>query len=136
MQYVTIQILLKINKYEKLCEALQKHVNHLKYENQRLTQIISKNDISKNTSKESQTPILLTKPSNIYHTDDEDLAHETEWIVQKHKKRTSKKRKAESSPELETSSQASKSLKTQELPFIINQKRNTKNNSPQLPLLY
>lgn len=34
-----------------------------------------------------------------YHTDEEELARETDWIVQKSRKNKNKKRKAASSPE-------------------------------------
>lgn len=112
-------IIERLIKFEKLCETLQKQVDDLKIENQRLKESLTSNAKSNDLHME-----IETAPATEFHTDEEELARETEWILQKNKKRTTKKRKAESSPEMDSSAQTSKLVKDKT-------KENTK--KPKLP---
>lgn len=89
-------------KYGKLGDILQKEVDDLRNKNQ----IISKNVIS-NIPKESKATQILTKFTNVYHTN-EELAYETEWIVHMNIKRSSRKRKEEISLRLQNLSKIQK----------------------------
>lgn len=109
----------KLNRFEKLCEALQKQVEDLKLENQRLKESLMSNAKSHDPPMETET-----SPEGEFHTDEEELERETEWILQKNKKRNPKKRKAEGSPEMDSSAQTSNLVKNKS-------KENTK--KPKLP---
>lgn len=110
-------IISRLNMFEKMCENLQKQVEHLKKENQLLKDSLNAN---------GRSEINLSKPvtENVmdYHTDEEELARETDWILCKGKKKASKKRKAESSPDIESVS----------VP-IVKPKPKVKANKPKLP---
>ena len=64
-------IIEKLNSFEKLCETLQKQVDDLKLENQRLKDSLMKN-------VKSHVPLVEIPTEIVYHTDEEELAQETE----------------------------------------------------------
>lgn len=87
-------ILEKLKRFESMCNELQKQVNELKVENTNLKRTIS---------TLTQEKPLKSVPAVIdFHTDEEELERETDWILSKSKKnkKGSKKRKVESSPEI------------------------------------
>ncbi|KAL5282121.1 hypothetical protein ACFFRR_005395 [Megaselia abdita] len=110
----------KLKKFEKMCEALQKEGNDLKIE-----KALKKNE--KNNENDLQMEIEASSVDD-YHTDEDEFAREIEWILRKNKKKNSKKRKAESSPEMDTSVKSYKGLVTV---IKANQKEYSKN--PKLP---
>ncbi|KMQ83939.1 nucleic-acid-binding protein from transposon x-element, partial [Lasius niger] len=99
-------ILEKLNQFEKLCETLQKEVNDLKVENQRLKDSLLLSEKSNDVSMKG------TEIVNEFHTDEEELALETDWILKKNRKKNAKKRKAESSPEMDNTVITSKPSKS------------------------
>lgn len=99
-------IIERLNHFEKLCQTLQKQVNELKSENQRLQESLIIKEKNKDLPMETATPV-----TGEFHTDEEELEHETDWILHKNKKKNIKKRKAECSPELDTSVETSKSVR-------------------------
>lgn len=112
-------IIEKLNKFEKLCETLQKQVDDLKLENQRLKESLT------SKAKDTDPPMDIETPSvTEFHTDEEELARETEWILQRNKKRNAKKRKAEHSPEVDIPTQSSK---------LTKEKNHNINKKPKLP---
>lgn len=114
----------RMNSYEKLCQSLQKQVDELKLENQRLKESLTKNDKSSCVPMESTNSIE-------FHTDEEELAQETKWILQKNKNKSSRKRKAESSPGMET---PVKSSKTNKETLIFSKSKQIENSKkPKLP---
>lgn len=80
------EILKKLKMFENMCENLQKQVDDLKKENHELK-------ISLQQFTDQNTP----KPAE-FHTDEEELARETDWILNKPRK--AKKRKADRSPDI------------------------------------
>lgn len=84
-------ILERLNTYEKMCESLQKQVDDLWSENQRLKESLIEKD-------KIDLP-MRTEPSieEEYKTDEEELHREIDWILKKKKK--SNKRKRLESPE-------------------------------------
>lgn len=82
-------IIEKMNMFEKMCEDMKKQIHELTLENLSLKEALS---------------IYVNKEQMEFHTDEEELARETQtetdWILQKSKKKNSKKRKAEESPEV------------------------------------
>ena len=78
-------LLERIRMLESLCENMKLEVASLKEENQKLKTQNNKDNKIENANR------------TIYETDEEKVAAETGWIVEKRK---SKKRKAESSPEI------------------------------------
>lgn len=83
----------KLFELESLCEKLQRELSTLKEENLRLK--------GNPYPNQCQTPKGTKPKSNFeYLTDEEELTRETDWIVKKSKNNRSKKRKAESSPEV------------------------------------
>ena len=84
----------KINNLEKLCESLKRKIDDLTSENQRLKSLIDK--------KITDMPMETDSAKDEFHTDEEELARETDWILKKNKKRESKKRKAIHSPEMDS----------------------------------
>lgn len=107
----------RLNMFEKRCEALQNQVNELLIENQKLKESLSKN------AKDIDLPMEIETPAaSEFHTDEEELARETEWIVHKNKKKNPKKRKLNSSPEGDISNKPSKRkaiVKKPKLPPVI-----------------
>lgn len=102
----------RLNMFEKMCEGLTKQVEDLQKENQLLKDSLQIKQRSESHHKEPDE----------YHTDEDELARETDWILCKSKKRDPKKRKAESSPELEP-----------EPVRIVNSKPKVNKNKPKLP---
>lgn len=84
----------KLKNIELLVLQLNKEIATLKKENNKLQEIQNsqKPDIQDN-AKDSRN-----KGEQQYFTDEEELERETEWVLKK--KRPSKKRKAETSPEI------------------------------------
>ena len=96
----------RLSMLEKMCETLRKQVDDLQLENQRLKDSLRKNSKENYILNENKNSMEVE-----FITDEEELAHETEWIVQKNKnkrKNNPKKRKAESSPEMDTSTKSPK----------------------------
>lgn len=120
-------IIEKLNTFEKLCASLQKQVDDLKLENQRLK------DSLRSNAKDNDIPSdIKTTTVSEYCTDEEELAYETEWILRKDKrKKNPKKRKAESSPEMDVSVQSSKPVK--ETFKVSKTKDNEIAKKPKLP---
>lgn len=118
-------IIERLNMFEKMCEALQKQVDDLKSENQSLKEALMKNEKYNDLQMEIETPSVIE-----FHTDEEELARETEWILSKNKKKNTKKRKAESSPEMDISLKCSKLVRESET-LIPNQNKLAK--KPKLP---
>lgn len=106
-----------------MCEALQKQVDDLKIENQKLKEALKKNEKNNDLQMEIEASSV-----DDYHTDEDELARETEWILRKNKKKNSKKRKAESSPEMDTSVKSSKGLVT-----VIKANQKEYSKKPKLP---
>lgn len=81
---------IQLSNIEKTTLELMNEVKALKIENEKL-----KNALQAEETNEMEQGALE------YHTDEEELRIETDWILkQKRKKRPAKKRKAESSPEI------------------------------------
>lgn len=110
-------IISRLSMFEKMCENLQKQVEDLQKENQLL-----KNSLKINKRREThlKDPGIPSTPE--FHTDEEELARETDWILCKSKKKNTKKRKAESSPEIEP-----------EPVRIVKSKPKVNTNKPKLP---
>ena len=85
----TNMLLRKLQSLETICQNLNCEISALKAENRQLKMGISNPESSLNENQ---------KVDVHYITDEDDLATETEWII---KKRPSKKRKAETSPEIQ-----------------------------------
>lgn len=107
----------RLNMFEKMCENLKKQVDDLTIENRRLKESLKNNDHVKNSSTERELPTTME-----FNTDEEELALETEWTLNKNKKKPTKKRKAESSPELEP-----------QRVTVLKLKQNEKAKNPKLP---
>ena len=88
----TNMLLRKLQSLETICQNLNCEISALKAENRQLKMGISNPESSFNGNQ---------KVDVHYITDEDDFATETEWII---KKRTSKKRKAETSPEIQNKS--------------------------------
>lgn len=117
-------IIEKLNMFERLCETLQKQVNDLKTENQRLRESITNNVIN---------PMEIATVGE-FQTDEEELAQETEWILHKNKKKNvTKKRKAESPPDIEKFTKSSKSASVQETVVVMKTKDKPLSKTPKLP---
>lgn len=104
----------RLNSLEKLCEQLQKQVTELTNENERLKTLMIKNkdkEIPMETEVVNIENVSTEKVAE-FHTDEDELVRETDWILQRNKKRNHKKRKAEYSPEMDTSNKSI--LKTNE----------------------
>lgn len=114
----------RMKMFEKLCETLKQEIDDLKIENQRLKDSLTKNARCIDTPKDVSTP-----PVREYHTDEDELAQETERVQLKKKK--TKKRKAESSPEIESSVEALSEVKETTKVSITNAKEHVK--KPKLP---
>ena len=88
----TNMLLRKLQSLETICQKINSEIFALKAENRQLEMGISNPESSLNENQ---------KVDVHYITDEDDLATETEWII---KKRPSKKRKAETSPEIQNKS--------------------------------
>jgi hypothetical protein len=107
----------RMNMLERMCEALKKQVDDLQIENQKLKATLTIKEYDNNHPAESKSPTVTE-----FHTDEEELALETEWIRNKIKRKPNKKRKAESSPELES-----------EVVTVDKPKQNVIDKRPKLP---
>lgn len=96
---------LKLQEVQQVCFQLKNELRILREENLKLTACKQVQFISDHSENNEQQPV--------FETDEEELAKETEWIRQKNKR--SKKRKAESSPELISND---KSLPKKPIPTI------------------
>jgi hypothetical protein len=108
-EYDITSIIERLDMFEKMCADLKKQVDDLTIENQRLKKSLMENE--KMLPMEIET-IPVTEE---FCTDEEELAYEinkeTDWILKKGKKKNPKKRKAESSPDLDISDKSPEKLK-------------------------
>jgi Associated with zinc fingers len=96
----TLQPFYRLWQCEKTArEKLEKLVASLQESIKKLERRVSKPKPDFDTTASTSTNIPNPPPQVQYFTDDEELQRETDWILKKNKKRPSKKRKMESSPE-------------------------------------
>ncbi len=120
----------RLQKMEQLFAKLSEEITYLKQENEKLK-------INRDSEDTSKIEVSETNKIN-YYTDEDEVDRETNWIMQKKKKesRKSKKRKAESSPEIDKSIDiGSSSIDPKANQHEINQIKTsdtTKNIAPKL----
>lgn len=118
----------QLKSLEEVVSKLSNEITLLKRENEDLKRIIESDKEKKQVCNDEPQ---INNETTEFYTDEEELTKETEWIV-KRKKRPSKKRKAEYSPEVANSSQAeSTNRKEANLPPHEDQRDKSESKPPK-----